>query len=61
MPVKKVIKTILKPKDKGKKKEKDEVKAYLHVVYAAYGDASILEFHSGELPWQPVRPPKNAP
>lgn len=25
-----------------------EVKAYLHVVYAAFGDASILEFHSGE-------------
>ena len=25
-----------------------EVKAYLHVVYAGFGDASILEFQSGE-------------
>ena len=23
------------------------IKAYLHVVYAAFGDASILEFQSG--------------
>jgi len=25
-----------------------EVKVYLHVVYAGFGDASILEFESGE-------------
>ena len=24
-----------------------EVKAYLHVVYAGFGDASVLEFQSG--------------
>lgn len=36
---------------KNKKKDKDnkpKVKAYLHVVYAGFGDASILEFKEGE-------------